>query len=112
MYCPKCGAQNVDNAVYCGKCGTSLGTSPQPAVVVQRKTNGLAIAALILGILGFSILAIIFGAIALNQIKRDPTYNGKGMAVAGLVLGIVALAVELIILIVIIVGVTTAFAVI
>jgi RsiW-degrading membrane proteinase PrsW (M82 family) len=57
-----------------------------------RKTNGMAITALILGISSFifvitSIPAIIFGVIALNQIKKDPSQEGKGMAVAGLVCG-------------------------
>lgn len=36
-----------------------------------------------------SILAIIFGAVALNQInKSGGTMRGRGMAIAGLVLGI------------------------
>jgi hypothetical protein len=55
-----------------------------------KKSNGLAITSLILGILGFiPILGIIFGAIALSQIKQNPNlYNGKQMAIAGIVLSI------------------------
>jgi uncharacterized protein DUF4190 len=34
-----------------------------------------------------SILAVIFGHIAISQAGKDPTLRGKGMAVAGLVLG-------------------------
>jgi Domain of unknown function (DUF4190) len=66
----------------------------------QTRTNGFAVASLVLGIVAVglcfivvpSLLAIIFGAVALGQIKNQPTiYTGRGMAVAGLVLGIVAL---------------------
>ncbi|MGR6918352.1 DUF4190 domain-containing protein [[Actinomadura] parvosata] len=58
----------------------------------QRRTNGLSVAALVLGLTGFitcgftSILAVIFGHVALTQIRRDGT-DGRGMAVGGLVLG-------------------------
>jgi hypothetical protein len=57
-----------------------------------QPTNGLAVAALVLGIVWLfwfgSTLAIIFGHIALDQIKHN-NQSGKGMAVAGLVLGYV-----------------------
>ena len=57
-------------------------------------TNGLAIASMVLGILWIywigSILAIIFGFIALSQIK-ERNQAGKGMATAGLVLGFIGL---------------------
>ena len=59
-----------------------------------RGTNGLAIAALVLGILWLcavgSVLAIVFGFIALSQIKARPQ-GGKGMAIAGIVLGIIGI---------------------
>ncbi|HUQ62426.1 MAG TPA: DUF4190 domain-containing protein [Acidimicrobiales bacterium] len=56
----------------------------------SRKMNGLAIAALVCGILwGFGVLAIVavvFGIIALKQIKtRGET--GNGLAIAGIILG-------------------------
>lgn len=45
----------------------------------------------------FGICAIVFSAIALDAIKKNPDrYTGKGMAIAGLVLGIVALILTLI----------------
>jgi Domain of unknown function (DUF4190) len=69
--------------------------------IPHTRTNGFAVASMILGIVGAvgmcvfvvpSLLAIIFGAVALSQIKNHPeTYSGRGMAIAGLVLGIVAL---------------------
>ena len=61
--------------------------------VVQTKTNGLAIAALICGCAGFllfipGILGIIFGFIARGQIKRSHgQQKGDGMALAGIIVG-------------------------
>lgn len=56
-----------------------------------RRTNGLAIAALVCGICGFlyfvpAILGLIFGIIAVRQTRRDGT-EGRGMAIAGIVTG-------------------------
>lgn len=53
---------------------------------VDRTTNGLAIAALVLGLCGFAIVPVIFGHVALRQINRNQQ-AGYAMAVAGLVLG-------------------------
>lgn len=63
---------------------------PQP-VPLGHPTNGMAIASLVLGILGLflpglGILALIFGGIGIS--KANQGAGGKGMAVAGLVLGI------------------------
>jgi hypothetical protein len=66
---------------------------PQPPVAsVAQKTNELAVASMVLGVLWLlwigSILAIIFGHISLRQIKRsNGIQGGRGMAIAGLVLG-------------------------
>lgn len=51
----------------------------------QRRTNGFAVASLILGILGVVILSVIFGCVALSQIRRRGD-DGSGLAIAGLVL--------------------------
>ena len=53
------------------------------------RTSGLAIASMVLGIVWLfwlgSILAVIFGHVALSQIKRSMgTLSGRGMAIAGL----------------------------
>jgi hypothetical protein len=62
---------------------------------VQQATNGFALASLVLGILWVywvgSILAVIFGYVALNQI-RTRNEKGRGLAVAGLVFGCIGLA--------------------
>jgi len=67
-----------------------------PVTTGQPPSNGLAIASLVLGILGFctagitSIIGLILGIVALNNIKRDPRLaGGKGMAVAGVVVSAV-----------------------
>ena len=55
---------------------------------------------MVLGILWLfwigSILAVIFGHVALSQIQKNPSIQGRGMAIAGLVLGWVGVAVLLI----------------
>jgi len=55
-----------------------------------RPTNGLAVASMVLGILWVywigSILALVFGYVARDQIKRSGQ-GGDGMAIAGIVLG-------------------------
>jgi Domain of unknown function (DUF4190) len=61
---------------------TGFWTEPQQARA--RGTSGLAIAALILGILGLWPLALIFAIIALVQIGRSGQ-GGKGLAITGLV---------------------------
>lgn len=59
---------------------------------------GLAVASLVLGIIWLywlgSLLATIFGAVAIRQINASGgRQGGKGLAVAGLVLGIVGLSI-------------------
>lgn len=68
---------------------------PNYQYVQVGRTSGLAIASMVLGILWVywigSILAVIFGHIALSQIRRDETVRGRGMAIAGVVLGYVGI---------------------
>lgn len=87
---------------------------PVPAPAVYPKTNGMAIAGLVMGIVGvtigwlccgplFSILGIVFSSIGLSQINRDPArQTGKGIAVCGLVLSILGVMIAI--------GVGTLFA--
>ena len=101
-YCIKCGAQNSDDAVSCFNCGAALATVPRSEVATANGTpgKGLAIAAMVCGIVSFfcfgiilGVLAIIFGAVAKNK-----GYRG-GMATAGIVLGAIGLGLYLIMLI-------------
>ncbi len=66
--------------------------APQPVALTPQKTNGMAIASLVLGILWIwwvgSVLALIFGYVGKRQIDDSRgTQGGRGMAVAGIVLG-------------------------
>jgi len=78
------------------------GTAQPAATVAETKTSGMAVTSMVLGIVGLvlgllviplicSILAIIFGVVARNQIKNEPHLKGNGMAIAGLVMGIAGL---------------------
>jgi hypothetical protein len=74
------------------------------SVSITKPSSTESIASLILGIFGIfltlsgiigigcplGLLAIVFGAIALVKLKRNPQLRGRGMAVAGLMLGIIA----------------------
>lgn len=119
MYCTKCGANNPDDGTYCHACGAPLTIPvpppPPPAPLVPKRTSGLAVASLVLGIVGFvtvgltSALAIIFGGIAISQTAKDRALEGRGMATAGLVLGIVVIALWLLFLALAVVGSVAAF---
>jgi len=64
-------------------------------MATPSRTNGLAIASLVLGIVWFwwlgSILAVVLGYVALGQIERR-NEGGRGLAIAGIVLGFVGIA--------------------
>jgi hypothetical protein len=64
----------------------------QPApVYVVRPTDGLAVTSFVLSLLGFNLLAVIFGHVALGRIRRTGA-GGAGFAIAGLVIGYLTLA--------------------
>ena len=70
---------------------------PYPPPLAAR-TNGMAIGAVVAGILFFTwigaVLAVVFGHLARRQIRRAGGWErGDGLAVAGLVLGYAGLAV-------------------
>ncbi|HEY4662507.1 MAG: hypothetical protein A2163_02695 [Actinobacteria bacterium RBG_13_35_12] len=61
-------------------------------VAKNQSPSGLAIAALVTGILGLGIVPIILGAIDLSKIKNNmASEKGKGFDIAGIVLGGLAL---------------------
>ena len=70
------------------------------------RTAGMAVASLVLGIisLGFNvlfvptILAIVFGFVALGQIKNNINLTGRGMAVAGIICGIIGALIVIILI--------------
>jgi Domain of unknown function (DUF4190) len=81
----------------------ALSSAPVPGPLyaprqVPQATNGMAVASLVLGIVGVflpvcGVLALIFGGIGIS--KANQGASGKGMAIAGLVLGIVGTLVTL-----------------
>jgi uncharacterized membrane protein len=96
------GHNNELDARFCSECGIDTFQSNQiaqneiiPSMSMQptsNKTNGFAVASLVLGVVWIfgagSILAIIFGFIASNQIKERGE-KGSGMATAGIILGVI-----------------------
>ncbi len=65
-----------------------------PPITAPQSTSGLAIASLVLGILGWvflpflaSIVAVVLGHMARAEIRSNPQLDGDGMAVAGIILG-------------------------
>jgi peptidyl-prolyl cis-trans isomerase B (cyclophilin B) len=68
-------------------------TIQDPALVYRpaRATSGLAVAAFVLGVCGFGIVAVIFGHVALADIRKTDK-DGRGLALAGLWLGYIVAA--------------------
>jgi len=65
---------------------------------IRSSMSGMAVASLVLGLVGpflgllalvAGVLALIFGGVALRSIKRSPFLRGKGTAIAGIVLGVI-----------------------
>lgn len=104
MFCKYCGSEIPDDAGFCPKCGKSLtdGITQQQNAVGQNemKNNkkGMAIASLVLGIVGLiawiiplfgfpiAIIGLVLGIIGIKK-------GGKGMAIAGIVLASICLIV-------------------
>jgi uncharacterized Zn finger protein (UPF0148 family) len=78
---------------------------PRPVQAGAVQTSGMAIASLVMGVAGWtllplvgSILAIIFGNMARREIRQRPDeVTGDGLAVAGLVLGWLSVGVTLLV---------------
>ena len=105
MYCPKCGKENPDNAQLCHSCSSVLTSTPTQAPSPDAKTSGLAIAALVLGILSIftlgltAIPAIILGIIGLVRIEKSGgKLTGKGFAIGGIAVPVASLPLGLLLL--------------
>ena len=114
-YCGACGSAVGSDSNFCGSCGKPRtaqqgGTPPPPGAppfpnpvappipgqqiqyvqVASAKTNGYAIASLVLSLLGLcglgSILAIVFGNMAKKEIAISGE-GGAGLAKAGVIIG-------------------------
>jgi hypothetical protein len=92
---------NPGNPGYPGNPGPGYGYPPQE----QKRGSGMAIAALVLGILAFllsitvvggivlGLIAVIVGILASGRAKRGLA-GGRGMAITGIVLGVLALLIS------------------
>lgn len=66
-------------------------------------TNSFAVFALVTGIFGMSLLAVILGHVSLRQIARTHQ-RGRGMAIAGTVLGYLGLVIAVTIVVIVMIG--------
>jgi hypothetical protein len=110
--CPMCAELIQPEALVCKYCGYDYRTQSVGGVTAS-KVNGFAIASMVLGILWLywvgSILAVIFGHISLNQIKKsDGMQTGRGMAIAGVVLGWIGVGTLLAVIVIAVVAASTS----
>ena len=100
MFCRKCGTQLPDTASFCNGCGTEIdpGDRPQPPPVepalkwlIPIGRSGFAIAAGYLALFSVLLLpapfALLFGILAVCDIKRHPEKSGRGRAWFAVVMG-------------------------
>ena len=60
--------------------------APAPDGQPQSGTDGFAVTSLVLSLLGFALIAVVFGVVALRRIARTQR-AGRGLAIAGIVIG-------------------------
>ena len=92
-FCPSCGANTATSSPSPATPNQNTWVPQQnfnaPIYPAQASTNTLAIVGLITSLVCCGTPAgIVFSAIALGQIKKNPTQGGKGLATAGLIIGI------------------------
>ncbi len=97
MFCPHCGKEMPEGSASCPNCSQPIAVqaqAPPPAPAAAGKTSGLAIASLVLGILGIcsygllGALGLILGIVSLRKINRSQgQIGGKGLAIAGIATG-------------------------
>lgn len=94
MYCRECGKEIDRNAVVCVHCGVRTGVGEPDAVMrmlLPVGRSGYAIAAGYLGLVSLLVipapLAIIFGILAILDIKKNTHKHGMGRAIFGIITG-------------------------
>ncbi len=98
-YCANCGQEVATGIAACPNCGHPQGPAAYGAIAARR-TDGQAIASLILGIAGLiicplipSIVAIVLGNQSKARLAADPSLEGEGLARAGVILGWIGVAI-------------------
>lgn len=65
--------------------GPGVAHGPVATGIAPARTDPFAIASLVCGVLGLSIVAVVLGHLALSRLRHGGA--GRGLAIAGLVLG-------------------------
>lgn len=98
-FCEHCGKELSDLAISCPSCGHPRRSAGAAITVGARRMEPYAIVSLCCAIGNFvvlpvvgAILGIVFGNMALDRIRQDPSLDGEGMAQAGRVIGYIGLA--------------------
>lgn len=112
MFCTNCGKEIDDNAVICPSCGVptdnmkkTVAPAAAPAPTTQSKgANGLAIAGLVLGLVGlfggnyiFLIPGLIGLILSIVGMVKSKQYAARGLAIAALIVSIVSFVIWLIV---------------
>lgn len=117
-FCPGCGTSQVEGERFCGVCGRDSAADasappidPGVAFGLEPENSGKAIFSLISGLFvfpPFSLVAIIFGHLALSDIRRNAgKLKGKLLAVLGLILGYGGTAATVVLIVIAMVDVRT-----
>lgn len=96
-YCTKCGAELMDEAVVCPKCGCAVGENRPANTTNASSTNGFAIAGFVLAFF-FPLLGIIFGAMGISKANKMGG-SGKGLAIAAVIISSIATVISFIVFI-------------
>jgi len=100
MFCTNCGNPVEESAAFCTKCGTKTNAAVRPAAtdddavvkwLLPVGRSGFAITAGYLALFSILVvpapLALLFGVLALRDIKKHPDKSGRGRAWFGIVFG-------------------------
>lgn len=118
-FCESCNKKFTENIVNCPHCNVALKekTSEQNIMSchiqsenkpVSNESNGLAIAGLVLAIIGFSLMGLIFSCVGYSWAKKRND-NGKSIALAGIIISSISMAIYTIIFFVWIIGTLVGF---